>query len=89
MTSDTLTVVIVVWLVCGIASSLIYQHKGGTPVTGFLIGAIFGILGVLYVTLARRQTVAHPLRSLPPSHDQTAPPNYSWRPPDPPPPPTV
>ena len=50
--------VAVVWAICGVVSSLIWQHRGGSPVSGFLIGALAGVFGLVYVTIASPRTAA-------------------------------
>lgn len=43
---------LILWLVCGIASGMIYQHKNRPFAKGFLWGLLLGIIGVL-VTLIK------------------------------------
>lgn len=46
--------ILMIWLLCGVAASLIGQHRGSTgPVAGFFWGFILGIFGVIIVTLMR------------------------------------
>lgn len=53
MTSGiTLTVVIAIWLVCGVIASIIGQSRGRGAGTSFLWGALLGIIGIVVVTVA-------------------------------------
>jgi hypothetical protein len=68
MVSETLVGLVVVWAICGILESLIWQHKGGTPLSGFWVGFVLGIFGLVYVTLATPQrkvelVAGHPVES--------------------------
>jgi hypothetical protein len=49
---------VVLWAVCGVISSLIWQHRGGSAMSGFWIGAIAGVFGLVYVTVASPRTTA-------------------------------
>ncbi|MDQ2960703.1 MAG: hypothetical protein M3R48_06600 [Candidatus Dormibacteraeota bacterium] len=53
---DSVIGLAVVWAVCGVVCSLVWQHRGGSPVSGFLIGALAGIFGLVYVTIASPKT---------------------------------
>lgn len=54
--SDSSTI-LVVWgfmaVVCGFVSSAIWKGKGGSGGSGFLIGFILGVLGLIYVIAAK------------------------------------
>src|SRR5437868_453536 len=51
--SGAAVLVILVWiLLFGLVSSGIWKSKGGSGVSGFLIGAVLGILGLIYVAAA-------------------------------------
>jgi hypothetical protein len=49
---------VVLWAICGVVSSLIWQHRGGSPMSGFWIGALAGVFGLVYVTVASPRTMA-------------------------------
>lgn len=66
MGSDLAVWFVVGWAICGVIASLIWQHKGGKPASGFWLGALLGLIGIVYVTLATPQTSrwsADPLRN--------------------------
>lgn len=44
---------VIIWVVCGIAAGALYQGKGGSAVAGFLMGLIFGPLGILIVLVVK------------------------------------
>lgn len=43
--------ILVFWIMCGVASSMIYKSKGRDPVGGFFLGALFGPFGILFAHL--------------------------------------
>ena len=45
-------VVVIVWLLSGVAAALIWSSKGGSPGAGFLIGLLLGPLGLIIVLVA-------------------------------------
>jgi uncharacterized membrane protein YczE len=50
-----LTVIIIAWLVCGIAALLIAQNRGATnAVTWFLVGVLLGPIGVLLAIIGAK-----------------------------------
>ena len=42
---------VVVWTVCGIVGSLIWQRKGGSSRSGFWIGFLWGVFGIAYLAI--------------------------------------
>jgi predicted amidophosphoribosyltransferase len=49
---------LIIWVVCIIVSAAIYQGKGGSPVTGGLIGALLGPIGVVLALVTKPNPVA-------------------------------
>lgn len=43
---------VVVWTICGIAGSLIWQRKGGSALSRFLIGFVLGVFGIAFIAIA-------------------------------------
>lgn len=44
------------WMVCGVIAAIIASNKRESAVVGFLIGAIFGPLGILLAFLSKGKT---------------------------------
>ncbi len=40
--------IIIVWLICGVLSSLLFSEKGHSGSVGFWLGFLLGILGLIY-----------------------------------------
>jgi hypothetical protein len=53
---DSMSLTLVLWLVCGIAAGMLNESKGHSKTNGFVIGLIFGIFGVLYVVFRGPQS---------------------------------
>ena len=49
----SLTGVIVVWVICGIVGALIGPDRGYASTTGFMIGLLLGVFGLVLIVLAR------------------------------------
>ena len=43
--------ILVFWIMCGIATSMIFKTKGQNPVAGFFLGAILGPFGILFALI--------------------------------------
>ena len=39
---------IIVWLICGILSSLLFSEKGHSGIAGFWVGFLLGLIGLIY-----------------------------------------
>lgn len=46
-------VVIILWIICGIVCAIIHKNKGYSPVTGFLWGFLFFVIGLIVVLLEK------------------------------------
>lgn len=46
-------IVIILWIICGIVCAIIHKNKGYSPVTGFLWGFLFFIIGLIVVLLEK------------------------------------
>ena len=44
-------VTIILWIACGIICAIIHKKQGYSPVTGFLWGFLFSIIGLIVVLL--------------------------------------
>jgi ribosomal protein L32 len=53
-----LYVYVVVWLICGFAAAAIYSNKGRSGAAAFIVGVLFGPIGVLLALLSSRDTAA-------------------------------
>lgn len=40
--------IVIFWIMCGVAASMIFKSKGRDTTAGFLLGAIFGPFGILF-----------------------------------------
>ena len=92
-----LAVYAVAAVIFGIVSAVIWRARGGQPMAGFLIGLVFGILGLLWAIFGN--TGAYPKRECPwcrssirsdalvcPRCQREIGPTYAWAPPPEPPP---
>ncbi len=50
---EFLPLIVVVWVICGIIGALIAPRKGWDPSGGFVVGVIFGVFGIAYLSLQR------------------------------------
>lgn len=49
------TLLVIVWLVCGIFGALIFQAKNRTPWKGAVLGFLLGLIGVFIAALLSKQ----------------------------------
>ena len=47
--------IIGVWFLCGIIAAALYRNKGGSEVTGFLVGLVLGPIGILLALVSGDQ----------------------------------
>lgn len=52
------------WLLCGMLAAGIYSNKGGSGLLGFLVGAIFGPIGVIIALVSKGDQSALERREL-------------------------
>ena len=42
---------VTIWFVCGLIAAYVYANKGRSPITAFLVGLLFGPIGVILALL--------------------------------------
>lgn len=47
-----------IWLICGIIAAVIYSNKGRSGLTAFIVGFLFGPIGVILAALTPADTAA-------------------------------
>jgi hypothetical protein len=47
--------IIGIWFLCGIVAASLYRNKGGSEITGFLIGLVLGPIGILIALVSGDQ----------------------------------
>jgi len=46
---------VIIWILCGLAAAAVYSGKGGSPVSGFLIGILLGPIGLIIALISGSQ----------------------------------
>lgn len=49
---------LIVWVLCGLVAAVVYAGKGRSPVTAFVVGLIFGPIGIILALLTPPDTAA-------------------------------
>ncbi len=45
--------ILITWIICGLVAAGVWQSKGGSYASGFVLGALLGFLGLFYVAFAQ------------------------------------
>jgi sulfite exporter TauE/SafE len=56
----TLAILVTIGLICGVLGAVLHEHRGHDRVNGFIIGALFGVLGLAYIALRPATSPSRP-----------------------------
>ena len=62
MSEDAEIVILIIWIVCGVASALVASNRGSSGLLWFVLGVLFGPFGLLFSFTAGPRTVCRDCR---------------------------